>query len=120
MDRIILKGLEFMACHGVLPEEKLIPQKFLIDVEIFKDLVDAAYTDDLSLTVDYAQVYGEIKEIVESRSFNLIEKMAGEIAQRILTMFSVGAVRVKIYKPNAPVKGRFDYFAVEIYRTNER
>lgn len=116
MDKILIKGLEFMACHGVMPQERLTPQKFIIDLELYKDLSLAGQSDDLANTVDYAHVFEEVKEIVENNSFNLIEKMAEYIAQVILEKHPIKAIKVVAYKPNAPIKGSFGYFAVEIFR----
>ncbi|MGB9805063.1 dihydroneopterin aldolase, partial [Desulfofundulus sp.] len=33
MDRVILKGMEFYGYHGVLPEERRMGQRFIVDVE---------------------------------------------------------------------------------------
>lgn len=119
MDNIILKGLEFTGCHGVLPEEKTTPQIFRIDINLYKELILAGQTDDLADTINYAEIYDEVKNIIENNSYNLIEKLAETIAQNILDKYPIAAIKVIVYKPNAPVKGKFDYFAVEIFRSND-
>lgn len=116
MDKIIGKGLTFMACHGVLPEEKVTPQKFIVDLELYKDLRQAGLSDDLSHTVSYDEVYHDVKKIVEGKSFNLIEGLAENIANTILDKYPISAIKVTVYKPNAPVNGEFKYFAVDIFR----
>lgn len=116
MDRILARGLRFMGCHGVLPEEKLEPQVFIVDLELLLDLAPAGQADDLELTVDYSLVYALVKKIVEEKSFNLIEALADNIASEILDRFPVESVGVTVYKPQAPVEGKFDYFAVSIQR----
>lgn len=116
MDKIIAKGLVFMACHGVLPEEKVTPQKFIVDLELYKDLKLAGQTDNLTNTVSYDEVYHDVRKIVEENSFNLIESLAENIAEKILNKFPITSIKVTLYKPNAPVNGSFDYFAVDIYR----
>lgn len=116
MDRILAKGLRFIGSHGVLPEEKTEPQVFIVDLELFLDLRPAGREDDLSLTVDYSQVYALVKRAVEEKSFNLIEALADCIATEILEDFPVQSVGVTVYKPQAPVEGKFDYFAVSIQR----
>jgi len=119
MDRIIARGLRFMGCHGVLPDEKTKPQVFIIDLELFLDLGPAGREDSLELTVDYSQVYAMVKQIVEGKSFNLIEALADNIANEILDGFTVQSIGVTVYKPQAPVDGKFDYFAVSIQRDRE-
>jgi dihydroneopterin aldolase len=116
MDKILARGLRFMGCHGVLPGEKTEPQVFIIDLELFLDLRPAGREDSLELTVDYSQVYEAVKKIVEQNSFNLIEALADNIASNILDDFPVQSAGVTVYKPQAPVEGQFDYFAVSIQR----
>jgi dihydroneopterin aldolase len=56
------------------------------------------------------------KNVVEE-SFNLIEALAEQIAQTLLAAFElIGSLEVTVYKPQAPVKGDFEYFAVKIKR----
>lgn len=119
MDKIIAKGLAFTACHGVFPEEKVNPQRFRLDLVMYKDLMPAGKNDDLTQTVSYAEVYEVVKEIVEGRCFDLIEALAQHVADEILKLFPLEAVEVTVYKPDAPVDGAFDYFAVQIHRFKE-
>ena len=81
MDSIIVRGLNFKACHGVLDSEKTCPQLFQVDLELFLDLQAAGQQDELNLTVDYDQVYQLVQNIVEGPSCNLIETLAEKIAQ---------------------------------------
>lgn len=116
MDKIIAKGLYFSGCHGILPAEKAKPQPFIVDLELWLDLKPAANNDDISLTVNYDQVFHEVGRIVEERSFNLIETLAETIAEQILEKYPVEAVEIAVYKPQAPVAGNFEHFAVKIIR----
>lgn len=115
-DRIILEGLELHGYHGVLDAERELGQPFLVDLELFLDLEPAGRRDDLSLTVDYSAVYAAVKKAFKARRYRLIEAVAEAVAQAVLDEFPVDAVRVRVHKPHAPVRGRFRYFAVEITR----
>jgi dihydroneopterin aldolase len=117
MDSIIARGLTFKACHGMLDQEKTNPQLFQVDLELFLNLQAAGQQDDLSLTVDYDQVYQLVQAMVEGPSCNLIEALADKIAQALLNKFPLQAVEITVYKPEAPVKGEFQYFAVKIRRS---
>ncbi len=117
MDKIIAKGLAFEACHGVLPAEKLNPQKFIVDLELHKELKLAGQSDDLTQTVSYDEVYHTVRKVVEENSFALIEALAENIANQILADYPLNEVKVTVYKPQAPVNGEFEYFAVEICRS---
>lgn len=116
MDKIIARGLSFKGCHGVLAEEKKCPQIFKVDLEMYLDLRPAGQEDNLKLTVDYSQVFAQVKKIVEEESYNLIEALAENIAASLLGRFPLSGVKVTVYKPQAPVPGEFDYFAVSIER----
>src|SRR5690554_6503851 len=119
MDSIIARGLSFKVCHGVLDSEKINPQLFQVDLEMFLNLQAAGQQDDLNLTVDYDQVYHLVQSIIEGPSCNLIETLAEKIAQTLLKNFPLTAVEVTVYKPEAPVKGEFQHFAVKIRREQE-
>ena len=106
--------MAFFGCHGVLPEEKSIPQQFVVDLDLHLDLSQAAENDDLALTVDYSQVYLMVKDMVENRSYNLLETLAHNIAQVLLDSFPITAVDATVYKPTAPIRGDFTYFAVKV------
>lgn len=110
------KGLTFKGCHGVLPQEKKLPQKFIVDLELFLDLSSAGIEDNLQKTVNYDEVYKQVKRIVENESYNLIEALAENIAASLLLRFPLQCVDVTVYKPEAPVNGEFEYFGVNIVR----
>ncbi len=117
MDRIMARGLTFTARHGVLPEEKVQPQTFIIDLDLYLDLHPAAGTDDLKDTVSYADVYEEVSRIVLNETYNLLETLAEKIAETLLAAHpQLKEVEISVYKPEAPITGKFDYFAVNIRR----
>ena len=56
-DRLSLRGMRFVARHGVLPQEKVEPQRFEVDVVLHADLARAAETDELDDTIDYSALH---------------------------------------------------------------
>jgi len=118
-DRLSLLGMRFEARHGVLPEEKLTPQPFEVDLVLHADLSAAAERDDLDATVDYSSLFGLVRSIVEGRSYDLIEALAGSIAEGVLAATAtgvVGAVEVRVRKPEAPIDGEFDTVEAALVR----
>ena len=116
-DKIELRGMTFYGFHGVNPAEKELGQRFIVDLDIFTDLAKAGRTDDLADTVDYSLVYRDIRDVVEGPSRNLLENVAAAIAERALAHHGVEAVRVRLRKPEVPMKGSvLTHAAVEIYR----
>ena len=115
-DVIHLRGLEFYAYHGVMPEEQVLGQKFLIDMDIFCDLSLAGSSDQVKDTIHYGEVYQVIEACVNSNRHQLIERLAEDIAQRVMGQFSCTSLRVEVHKPQAPIPGIFRDVSVEIWR----
>ncbi|TGE36461.1 dihydroneopterin aldolase [Desulfosporosinus fructosivorans] len=116
-DVIHLRGLEFYAYHGALPEEQVLGQRFLIDMDLFSDLSQAGSSDRVEDTIHYGEVYQVIKTCVTGERHQLVERLAEDIAQRVLRQFSCTSVRVEVHKPQAPIPGIFRDVSVEIWRT---
>ena len=116
-DRIILKGMRFYGYHGVNSEEKALGQSYVVDLEADVDLTVPGATDRLEDTISYTLIYRTVKSVVEGDSQNLLESVAQTIADRLLAELPLDGVRVRVKKPNPPVKGSvIEYAAVEIYR----
>ena len=52
---IELQGLTFHAHHGVLPEERLLGNTFIVDLTLIADISHAIATDELCGTINYAE-----------------------------------------------------------------
>lgn len=119
-DYIRLQGLEFYGYHGVLTEEKELGQRFIIDLELKMNLTEAGTKDQIDKTINYAEVYQKVKGIAEGDSYDLIEAVAEEIADRLLMDYSMlEVVAVKVKKPEVPIPGVLDWVEVEIERSSK-
>ena len=113
--RIELKNLVFFAHHGVFEEEAKLGQRFNIDVLLTLRNGLEFEADNTKQTVNYVEVHELVKEIVENRRFNLIERLAELIGSEIIQRFDkVTEVTIKVRKPSVPVDCICDYFAVEV------
>ena len=116
-DRITLHGMRFLGRHGVTLEERMEPQPFEVDVTMWADLAVAASSDELADTVDYSAVFGQVQEVVEQRSFRLIEALAGAVIDAVLAAQPrVASIEVRVRKPNAPLPGSFETVEVCLRR----
>jgi dihydroneopterin aldolase len=115
-DRITVRGMRFMGRHGVTAEERAEPQPFEVDVVLRLDLSRPAASDDLADTVDYAAVFVLVRQIVDGRSFHLLEALAAAIAEAVLATFPVDEVEARVRKPKAPLPGAFDTVEVRLRR----
>lgn len=104
MDSIQIRDLEVYCHHGVLREEAVLGQKFLVSLTLYMDISPAGISDELSKSIDYAEVSHFVKEEMERRNFKLIEAVAENLARKILMNFSkINKIRVEIKKPWAPI-----------------
>lgn len=101
-DEIRLRGIEVFAHHGVLDHERELGQPFLVDVTIELDLGPAAASDDLGSTIDYGTLAATIHDRVAGETFDLIESVAGRVADLVLEDPAARAVEVVVTKPRAP------------------
>lgn len=116
-DRIELRGLVVRGHHGVFDHERRDGQDFVVDVTLWIDLVEAAASDDLSDTFDYGVLAQRAADIVAGPARNLIETVAGEIADDVMADSRVHAVEVVVHKPDAPIPLSFSDVAVVARRS---
>ncbi|RJX36732.1 dihydroneopterin aldolase [Paenibacillus pinisoli] len=120
MDRMIVKGMRFYGYHGVFAEENKLGQQFYVDLDLGIDLEQAAATDDLAYTVNYAELHALAKSIVEGPPFKLIEALAGHIASRVLEAYTmINDVTVRVTKPHPPFDIHFDGVTIELARKRD-
>ncbi|MEV6980116.1 dihydroneopterin aldolase [Sphaerisporangium sp. NPDC051017] len=115
-DSISLVGLRARGRHGCLPAERELGQEFVVDVTLFLDTAPAAAGDDLSKTVDYGELALRLAAIVEGEPVDLIETLAGRLAEACLANEPVEEAEVKVHKPAAPIPLPFDDVVVTIRR----
>ena len=117
-DRIMLGGMQFYGYHGVNPEERVLGQRYVVDLTADLDLSRAGATDRLEDTVSYSHIYRTVRSVMEGEPRNLLESAAQAIADSVLAQFPVEAVSVTVKKPNPPVRGSaIELAAVQIHRT---
>lgn len=117
-DRVSLHNMQFFAYHGVFGAERELGQRFEVDVDLYVDTAAAAASDDLSDAVNYVEVYDLVKAVTEGEPFNLIEALAGTIADRVLAGFApVAGVTVRVRKPSVAIPGVLGGTEVELSRT---
>ena len=116
-DVISIKDIEVYAYHGVNEDEKEKGQFFYVSADLFCDTARAGTSDDLSATVNYADVAMRIVDIMTENRFDLIESCAETIARSILRENeAVSGVAVTVRKPQAPIPHTFGDVSVTIRR----
>ncbi len=118
MDRIEIRGLRVLGTHGVLPEEQVRRQPFVLDLTVGLDTRAAAASDDLSDTVDYAGLAARAAAVVERERHQLLERLADRVCYALLEDRRVDEITVTIAKPQAPLG--LDAYAVAVTITRRR
>lgn len=99
---IELERLEIDCIVGILPFERVTEQKIFVDVSMHLDFAPAAASEDVVDTIDYTVVSRELADLVRERKFQLIETMAVECVELVLSRHpAVGKASISIHKPAA-------------------
>jgi dihydroneopterin aldolase len=110
-----LAGLRLFGRHGVYPEERERGQTFLFDVEL--DVGDRGASDRIEDAVDYGEVARCVREISDGRAYDLLEALAGAVADELVARFSPARVRVRVRKPEVRPGGlEVEHAAVTVER----
>ena len=106
MNSIIeLKNIRFFAYHGVLPQERVVGNEFMVNVRLEADLSKACQSDNVDDTINYAEVYECVKTEM-SRPSKLLENVAFRILQSIKDTFPrITALEVRLAKLSPPIQG---------------
>ena len=115
-DTIFLEDVRFFAHHGVTKAQQTVGAWFSVDVALALDLMPASLSDDLGATVDYGEVARRIVEIGTKERVNLLERLAGLLADALLREFPAREVRLRVRKLTPPMEGLHGIPGVEITR----
>ena len=109
---IRLNNMKFYAFHGVMEHERKVGNTFIVNLELFTNLSKASETDELSDTINYAEIYDIVKNEMEIPS-KLLEHVAGRILQRIKKEFpAIEKVEICLAKEKPPIGGEAESAAV--------
>ncbi len=118
--KIYLRNVRFHAFHGVLPQEGIVGNDYLVNLVLDYDFSSAMKTDDLQGTLNYAEVYQKIREEMAVPS-KLLEHVAGRIAHRLFSDFpEIQELQLSITKVNPPMGADSDGAGVEVVLTNDK
>lgn len=105
---IRLNNIRIHAFHGAIPTENVVGADYIVNVEVKADWGDAAKNDDLTKTINYAEINGIVREEMHKQRI-LIETVAESIVDRILQMFAqVEEAEVSVAKLNPPMTGQVE------------
>ena len=102
LPKISIVDLEVFYRVGVPAAERVKPQRLLLTVEMDFDFSAATGSDDIHDTIDYFAVSQRLLKFGDGREWQLIEKLAADIANLILAEFKPQSVTVEVKKFPVP------------------
>lgn len=116
---VCLKSLRFKAYHGVLPQERVVGNDYVLDLRIGYPLEQAIQSDGVEDTLNYAEVFSLVREEMKKPSA-LLEHVAGRIADVLQQTFpKITSIDLKLTKVNPPMGADCDGAGVEIFFKRE-
>lgn len=101
MDIIFIKNLKIDTIIGIYDWERKIRQTITLDIEMSTDIRPSAQFDDIAHTLNYKAVVKRLIAFVEQSKYNLVESLAEQITQIILSEFNVSKVKLTLSKGKA-------------------
>jgi len=117
ISKITITDLEVFYCVGVTDEERAKPQRLLVTVDMALDFSSAATSDRIEKTINYQQVADEVLKYGEGRNWKLIERLASNLADFVLSEYHPEAVLVEVKKFVVP---QARHVSVTVTKTRQR
>ena len=114
-DVLRLEGMRFFGHHGCLADERNAGVHLDVDVEVRTDTREAARSDRVEDTTDYARLVEMCRRVVEDASYHLVETVAERLADELLKEPRVVSVQVRVAK-RPPLAVAVDRFSVTVER----
>lgn len=115
-DTVYVKGIHFEASHGYTAAERRGTRRFRCDIELTRDLTVAVGSDRIADTIDYRAVCEAAVAIGTTRTFKLIETLAGAIADAVQERYPDAALTITVEKLAPPCPGAPDVSGVRLSR----
>lgn len=114
-DAILLEGIQVAAALGVTAAERRLRRPVRVDLEVGRSLESAGRSDAIRHTLDYGKIYQVVEEVAGGHEHKLVEALAHDIAEAVLSRFAAGWVTVTVRKAK-PIAGVLDWAGARITR----
>ena len=100
---VYIENMRMHAFHGVMPQERSVGNDYVLNVRVGCPWIEAAKTDDVSLTLNYATLAALVEDVM-GKPVNLLETVAATIAEEIKHSFrNVSSIEIDIKKVAPPI-----------------
>ena len=116
MGIIEIEGMEFYAYHGHYEEERVVGNRFLLDLRIEAYCDKAADSDQIKDALNYQTAYKIIKAQMVEKS-HLLENIAKRILDALFNnMQGINKATIKVRKMNPPMGGQIKCVSLTMSR----
>lgn len=99
---INLDQMQFYAYHGVLEQERVVGNTFVVDLSLKLSKTTSLYQDELEETINYALIYEVVAQEMSKPSL-LLEHVVGRIAQKLFNDFPlISGLTIQLSKQKPP------------------
>jgi len=114
---IELENLEFTAYHGCFSEEKIIGNRFIVQLKVTTDVSKVCKSDNINDALNYQTLFDLVKEQMKMTS-NLLEHVCARILDSIYEHFGDEIINatVTVSKCNPPLGGKLDKVSLTLSR----
>jgi dihydroneopterin aldolase len=115
---VALKDVKCFALHGYYPEEQLIGNHFVVDLET--EFTPQGFDDELGQTVNYEDLNHIILEEMKHTQ-KLLETVLKNIISKVIELYPfVDTVNVSMKKLNPPMPGQIGHSFVKLTYTSAK
>ncbi len=115
---IEIEEMEFYAYHGHYEEERIVGNRFLLDLRIETECNSAAYSDNIRDALNYQTAYKIIREQMKQKS-HLLENIAQRILDALFDKLDgIKKASIKVRKMNPPMGGQIKSVSVQMTKTS--
>jgi dihydroneopterin aldolase len=116
MGLIRIEQMEFYSYHGCFEEERIVGNRFVLDLEMETDMNLATQTDRIGDALNYQTAYELVKQEMKTTSY-LLEHIASRILDALFNKFpNLLSATVKVSKMNPPMGGKIKAVSIELTR----
>ena len=102
---IALHDVHVYAHHGVMSQERVVGAWFTLDIDIALSDCSSAYSDDITDTVSYAEVYDILLKKMAT-PFNLLEAVCKSMMETLFELYpTIIAIEIKMVKDTPTIGG---------------
>ncbi len=101
MDMVYIRELEVDTIIGIYDWEREVRQTISLDLDMATDISRAAHSDNIDDALNYKAVAKRLIQFIENSNCLLVERLADQVAQIVITEFAVPWVRLRLSKPGA-------------------